>query len=150
VLDASSWAQAPKADRPKTGGAAFHDEQRMNNFQPNLLVDAVVQVGTGRGFIVGGVDDQRYVITAAHCLPRALSIPASCQQQLSRAERILMAKDAAVVAAHHGTSVAMIAKNYSRYIIISDATEALMRATLLNFAVASASTDVVPLARLAS
>ncbi|WP_091898560.1 hypothetical protein [Bradyrhizobium sp. Rc2d] len=36
-----------------------------------------------------------------------------------------------VVAAHHDTSVAMIEKNYSRY-IIGDPTEALTRATLLN------------------
>ncbi|QHP72181.1 site-specific integrase [Bradyrhizobium sp. LCT2] len=37
-----------------------------------------------------------------------------------------------VVAAHHDTSVAMIEKNYSRY-IIGDPTEALTRATLLDF-----------------
>jgi Trypsin-like peptidase domain len=43
----------------------------MHNSQPNLLTAAVVQVGTGRGFIVGAADDQRYVVTAAHCLPRS-------------------------------------------------------------------------------
>jgi Trypsin-like peptidase domain len=43
----------------------------MHNSQPNLLTAAVVQVGAGRGFIVGAADDQRYVITAAHCLPRS-------------------------------------------------------------------------------
>jgi hypothetical protein len=43
----------------------------MHNSQPNLLTAAVVQVGTGRGFIVGAADDQRYIITAAHCLPRS-------------------------------------------------------------------------------
>nr|WP_249817468.1 tyrosine-type recombinase/integrase [Bradyrhizobium sp. 143] len=37
-----------------------------------------------------------------------------------------------VVAAHHDTSVAMIEKNYSRY-IIGDPSEALTRATLLDF-----------------
>lgn len=37
-----------------------------------------------------------------------------------------------VVAAHHDTSVAMIEKNYSRY-IIGDPTEAMTRATLLDF-----------------
>jgi integrase len=37
-----------------------------------------------------------------------------------------------VVAAHHDTSVAMIEKNYSRY-IIGDPSEAMTRATLLDF-----------------
>ncbi|MGY3360513.1 integrase [Bradyrhizobium sp. GM0.4] len=41
-----------------------------------------------------------------------------------------------VVAAHHDTSVAMIEKNYSRH-IIGDPSEALTRATLLNFEKAS-------------
>jgi Trypsin-like peptidase domain len=40
------------------------------NTQLNLLTAAVVQVGNGRGFIVG-TDRARYVITAAHCLPRS-------------------------------------------------------------------------------
>src|SRR5215472_11504462 len=31
---------------------------------------AVVRVGKGRGFIVGGNDDSRYIVTAAHCLPK--------------------------------------------------------------------------------
>jgi S1-C subfamily serine protease len=31
---------------------------------------AVVQVGDGRGFVVGAGEYDRYVITAAHCLPR--------------------------------------------------------------------------------
>jgi hypothetical protein len=31
---------------------------------------AVVQVGDGRGFVVGAGENDRYVITAAHCLPR--------------------------------------------------------------------------------
>jgi hypothetical protein len=43
----------------------------MPNSQPNLLKAAVVQVGSGRGFIVDAADDQRYVITGAHCLPRS-------------------------------------------------------------------------------
>jgi hypothetical protein len=54
-----------------------------------------------------------------------------------------------VVAAHHDTSVAMIEKNYSRY-IIGDPSEALTRATLLDLGALSGSADVVPLARLAS
>jgi hypothetical protein len=54
-----------------------------------------------------------------------------------------------VAASHHDTSVAMIEKHYSRF-IIGDPSEALTRATLLDFGVASASADVVPLARLAS
>ena len=54
-----------------------------------------------------------------------------------------------VVAAHHDTSVAMIERNYSRY-IIGDPSEALTRATLLDFAALPASADVVLLTRLAS
>jgi integrase len=54
-----------------------------------------------------------------------------------------------VVAAHHDTSVAMIEKNYSRY-ILGDPTDALTRATLLDFGTAPRSADVVPLERLAS
>jgi hypothetical protein len=33
--------------------------------------DAVVRVGSGRGFAVRGRDDKRHVITAAHCLPQS-------------------------------------------------------------------------------
>ncbi|WP_461324443.1 site-specific integrase [Bradyrhizobium diazoefficiens] len=54
-----------------------------------------------------------------------------------------------VVAAHHDTSVAMIEKNYSRY-IIGDPSEALTRATLLNFQNVPRLADVAPLERLAS
>ncbi len=38
--------------------------------RPNFSTVAAVQVGYGRGFIVGTMD-RRYVITAAHCLPRS-------------------------------------------------------------------------------
>jgi len=31
---------------------------------------AVVRVGDGRGFVVAGIEERRYVITAARCLPR--------------------------------------------------------------------------------
>jgi hypothetical protein len=35
---------------------------------------AIITVGTGRGFVIAGLDvhglDERFVITAAHCLPR--------------------------------------------------------------------------------
>lgn len=54
-----------------------------------------------------------------------------------------------VVAAHHDTSVAMIEKNYSRY-IIGDPTEALTRATLIDLAAPARSAEIVLLARLAS
>jgi hypothetical protein len=54
-----------------------------------------------------------------------------------------------VVAAHHDTSVAMIEKNYSRY-IIGDPSEAMTRATLLDLGALSGSADVVPLERRAS
>ncbi|SIN88816.1 Site-specific recombinase XerD [Bradyrhizobium erythrophlei] len=54
-----------------------------------------------------------------------------------------------VVAAHHDTSVAMIERNYSRF-IIGDPSEALTRATLLDFGAMPSSAEVVPLARLAS
>ncbi|WP_377829533.1 tyrosine-type recombinase/integrase [Bradyrhizobium lupini] len=49
-----------------------------------------------------------------------------------------------VVAAHHDTSVAMIEKNYSRY-IIGDPSEALTRATLLDFGTPTEGTNVVPM-----
>jgi hypothetical protein len=54
-----------------------------------------------------------------------------------------------IVAGHHDTSVAMIEKHYSRF-IIGDPSEALTRATLLDFGMVSASADVVRLERLAS
>jgi hypothetical protein len=41
----------------------------MPNFQPNLLTAGVVQVGNGRGFVIDAADS-RYIVTAAHCLPR--------------------------------------------------------------------------------
>lgn len=37
----------------------------MHNSQSNLLTAAVVQVSTGRNFIVGAADDQRHVIAMA-------------------------------------------------------------------------------------
>jgi hypothetical protein len=40
------------------------------NPQPNCLTTAVVKVGDGRGFIVGS-EKGRFVVTAAHCLPRS-------------------------------------------------------------------------------
>jgi hypothetical protein len=54
-----------------------------------------------------------------------------------------------VVAAHHDTSIAMIERNYSRY-ILGDSTEALTRAALLDLGAPANLADVVPLARLAS
>ncbi len=51
-----------------------------------------------------------------------------------------------VVAAHHDTSVAMIEKNYSRY-IIGDPSEALTRATLLDFGVVPIPAEVIPMKR---
>jgi integrase len=54
-----------------------------------------------------------------------------------------------VVAAHHDTSVAMIEKNYSRY-IIGDPSEALTRATLLDLGTAPSPAGVIPLSRQAS
>ena len=47
-----------------------------------------------------------------------------------------------VVAAHHDTSVAMIEKTYSRY-IIGDPTDVMTRRTLLDFAAPAASANVV-------
>lgn len=54
-----------------------------------------------------------------------------------------------VVAAHHDTSVAMIEKNYSRY-IIGDPSDALTRATLLDLAELPISADVVAISRQAA
>jgi integrase len=50
----------------------------------------------------------------------------------SIARQLLKGVPTRIVAAHHDTSVAMIEKNYSRY-IIGDPSEALTRATLLDF-----------------
>ncbi|SHG08350.1 tyrosine-type recombinase/integrase [Bradyrhizobium erythrophlei] len=54
-----------------------------------------------------------------------------------------------VVAAHHDTSVVMLEKHYSRF-IIGDPSEALTRVTLLDLGALSGSAEVVPLERLAS
>jgi integrase len=51
-----------------------------------------------------------------------------------------------IVAAHHDTSVAMIEKNYSRH-IIGDPSDALTRATLLDFEVVPPSVNVVSITR---
>jgi integrase len=66
----------------------------------------------------------------------------------SIARQLLKNVPTRIVAANHDTSVAMIEKNYSRY--IGDLSEALTRATLLDFEDAPRSADVVPLERLAS
>jgi hypothetical protein len=42
-----------------------------NNLPKTLMTSAVVKVGAGRGFVVGAEHEQRYIITAAHCLPRS-------------------------------------------------------------------------------
>jgi integrase len=54
-----------------------------------------------------------------------------------------------VVAAHHDTSVAMIEKNYSRY-IIGDPSEAMTRATLIDFQELPAAADVILVAKQAA
>jgi hypothetical protein len=54
-----------------------------------------------------------------------------------------------VVAAHHDTSVAMIEKNYSRY-IIGDPSDALTRATLIDLREPSTAADVIPIAKQAA
>ncbi|MEH2475680.1 integrase [Nitrobacteraceae bacterium AZCC 2161] len=67
----------------------------------------------------------------------------------SIARQLLKGVPTRVVAAHHDTSVAMIEKNYSRY-IIGDPSDALTRATLLDFGALPNSVDVIPLECLAS
>ncbi|KJC60476.1 hypothetical protein UP10_12745 [Bradyrhizobium sp. LTSPM299] len=67
----------------------------------------------------------------------------------SIARQLLKGVPTRIVAAHHDTSVAMIERNYSRC-IIGDPSEALTRATLLDFAASASSADVIPLERLAS
>jgi site-specific recombinase XerD len=54
-----------------------------------------------------------------------------------------------VVAAHHDTSVAMIEKNYSRF-IIGDPSDALTRATLIDFKEQSTSAEVITIAKRAA
>jgi hypothetical protein len=41
----------------------------MNEDQWSALAAAVVKVGDGRGFVVATEDNDRVIITAAHCLP---------------------------------------------------------------------------------
>ncbi|KWV59810.1 hypothetical protein AS156_30255 [Bradyrhizobium macuxiense] len=67
----------------------------------------------------------------------------------SIARQLLKGVPTRVVAAHHDTSVAMIEKNYSRY-IIGDLSEALTRATLLDFGAQPHPADIAVLAQLAS
>jgi integrase len=67
----------------------------------------------------------------------------------SIARQLLQRIPTRVVAANHDTSVAMIEKNYSRY-IIGDQTEAMTRATLLNFENPPRAANVAQLERLAS
>ncbi|HZV05862.1 MAG TPA: hypothetical protein VE999_12335 [Gemmataceae bacterium] len=66
----------------------------------------------------------------------------------SIARQLLKGVPTRIVAAHHDTSVQMIERNYSRY-ILGDPTDALTRATLLDFGPTQAA-DVIPMARLAS
>jgi site-specific recombinase XerD len=67
----------------------------------------------------------------------------------SIARQLLSLVPTRVVAAHHDTSIAMIERNYSRY-ILGDSTEALTRAALLDLGAPANLADIVPLARLAS
>jgi integrase len=67
----------------------------------------------------------------------------------SIARQLLSLVPTRVVAAHHDTSIAMIERNYSRY-ILGDSTEALTRAALPDLGASANLADTVPLARLAS
>jgi integrase len=67
----------------------------------------------------------------------------------SIARQLLKSVPTRIVAAHHDTSVAMIEKNYSRY-ILGDPTDALTRATLLDLGTAPSPAEVIPLSRQAS
>jgi hypothetical protein len=67
--------QGPSQDN-MTASKRFNKSARP--FRGEILDQAVVRVGDGRGFIVG-LDDtgmlERFVITAAHCLPH---LPPAC------------------------------------------------------------------------
>jgi integrase len=67
----------------------------------------------------------------------------------SIARQLLKGVPTRVVASHHDTSVAMIERNYSRY-ILGDPTDALTRATLIDLGPARGSAEVIPIERLAS
>jgi integrase len=63
--------------------------------------------------------------------------------------QLLKGSPVRVVAAHHDTSVAMIEKHYSRY-IIGDPSDAMTRATLLDLPEPSIAADVIPIAKQAA
>ncbi len=65
-------------------------------------------------------------------LGRGMEVAPYALRHSSIVRQLLKSVPTRVVAAHHDTSVSMIERNYSRY-IIGDPSEALTRATLLNF-----------------
>jgi hypothetical protein len=69
---AACGCDAPYVSAGKLAAQAVADpvNERSPMNQPTLLTGAVVEVGDGRGLIVGATDDTRYIITTAHCLPR--------------------------------------------------------------------------------
>jgi integrase len=72
-----------------------------------------------------------------------------CLRHSSIARQLLKGVPTRVVASHHDTSVAMIERNYSRY-ILGDPTDALTRATLLDLGTVPSPAEVIPLSRQAS
>jgi integrase len=66
-----------------------------------------------------------------------------CLRHSSIVRMLLKGVPTRVVAAHHDTSVFMIERHYSRYIL--NPVDALTRATLLDFEIASSTTNVIPL-----
>jgi integrase len=72
-----------------------------------------------------------------------------CLRHSSIARQLLKGVPTRVVASHHDSSVAMIERNYSRY-ILGDPTDALTRATLLDLGTAPSPAEVIPLSRQAA
>jgi hypothetical protein len=61
--------QHGKTERRSVVAGCLHEETFLMTDDKDSVIKAIVKVGDGRGFVVQGARERRYVITAAHCLP---------------------------------------------------------------------------------
>ncbi|MCR8526119.1 hypothetical protein WB334_24795, partial [Escherichia coli] len=138
---------APRLMMPSSrkGGGSRKIERKPLPISPRLAV-LLRQSLAGRAATAPLLDKQSQIREFFHVVTERLGLGAEVTPYALRHSSIvrmlLAAVPARVVAAHHDTSVAMIEKHYSRY-IIGDQTDTMVRRSLLDVAASASVTDNV-------